>query len=93
MLACCETARAFAHPGAEMTGLASALLAVGTSSVIAPLLPLPDEVAARLSHRWHTNLSGRLTPAEALSATMTDVAAEDPLPRLAAASLVCLGSG
>jgi tetratricopeptide (TPR) repeat protein len=93
MLASCETARAFSHPGDEMTGLASALLAVGASSVVAPLLPLPDEVAARLSHGWHARLSTGLPPAEALSATVTAAAAQGPLPRLAATSLVCLGSG
>jgi tetratricopeptide (TPR) repeat protein len=91
MLAACDTALTAAHPGDEVTGLASALLAVGTRSVVAPLLPLPDEVAARLSYGWHARLGAGQSAAEALSATAAAVAEETPLYRLAASSLVCIG--
>jgi CHAT domain-containing protein len=91
MLAACDTALTAAHPGDEMTGLASALLAVGARSVVAPLLPLPDEVAARLSYGWHARLGAGQSAAEALSATAAAVAQETPLYRLAASSLVCIG--
>jgi tetratricopeptide (TPR) repeat protein len=91
MLAACDTALTAAHPGDEVTGLASALLAVGASSVIAPLLPLPDEVAAGLAHGWHARLGAGQSPAQALSAMTTAITEEGPLARLAASSLVCLG--
>ncbi len=93
MLAACDTARTLPYPGDEMTGLASALLAVGASSVIAPLLPLPDDVAARISRGWHAHLNAGQSPAAALSATAAVVAEDGPLSRLAATCLVCLGHG
>ena len=93
MLASCDTALASAHPGDEMIGLASALLAVGACSVIAPLLPLPDEAAAGLAHGWHRRFVAGLPPASALSGTRTAAARGDRLARLAGAAMVCIGHG
>jgi tetratricopeptide (TPR) repeat protein len=93
MLAACDTALSATHPGDEMTGLASALLAVGARSVVAPLLPLPDEVAIRLAYAWHDRLSAGHSPADALAATTTAAAQDGLLPKVAASSLVCLGHG
>jgi len=93
MLAACDTARTLAHPGDEMTGLAAALLAVGASSVIAPLLPLPDDVSTRLARAWHARIACGQSPAQALSETVAAITQSDPLARLAALSLVCLGHG
>jgi tetratricopeptide (TPR) repeat protein len=93
MLAACDIGLASTHPGDEMMGMAAALLAVGARSVIAPLLPLPDKVAARLAHGWHDHLRAGLSPAQALAATASDAAPDDPLARMAGAVLVCLGHG
>jgi hypothetical protein len=93
MLAACDTGLASTHPGDEMTGMATALLAVGARSVIAPLLPLPDKVAARLAHGWHDRLRAGLSPARALAASSCDAGRDDPLARMAGAVLVCLGHG
>jgi CHAT domain-containing protein len=93
MLAACDSALSTAEPGDEMTGLAAALLAVGASAVIAPLLPLPDEVSARLAHGWHRRVGEGATPAAALAEVTERAAADGPLARLAAATLVCLGYG
>ena len=91
MLAACDTALASAHPGDEMIGLASALLAVGASSVVAPLLPLPDAVATTLVHDWHHHLGAGLSPAEALSAAAVAATQGNQLARLSAAAMVCIG--
>jgi tetratricopeptide (TPR) repeat protein len=93
MLAACDTARTLAHPGDEMTGLAAALLAVGASSVIAPLLPLPDDVSTRVARAWHARIASGQSPAQALAQTVATITHADPLARLAALSLVCLGHG
>ena len=93
MLAACDSALSTAGPGDEMTGLAAALLAVGASAVIAPLLPLPDEVSARLADGWHRRVGAGATPAAALAEVTARAAADGPLARLAAATLVCLGYG
>ena len=93
MLAACDSALSTAGPGDEMTGLAAALLAVGASAVIAPLLPLPEEVSARLAHDWHRRVGEGATPAAALAEVTAPAAADGPLARLSAATLVCLGYG
>ncbi len=86
MLAACDSGLSQVQPGDEMSGLATALLAVGASTVVAPLLPLPDEVSEALAHRWHQLVSSGNTPAAALEA----VRAQSGGP---AAGLACLGYG
>jgi hypothetical protein len=93
MLAACDSALSPAGPGDEMTGLAGALLAVGASAVIAPLLPLPDQVSARLAHGWHRRAGAGVTPAAALAQVVAESATDGSLAQLAAAALVCLGYG
>jgi tetratricopeptide (TPR) repeat protein len=91
MLAACDSARTMAHPGGEMTGLASALLAVGAGCVVAPLLPLPDELAVRLAHGWHSRLRSGDRPARALAAASASVGHDGRVPLPAGSALVCLG--
>lgn len=93
MLAASDTALTTAYPGDEMTGLASALLAIGASSVVASLLPLPDKIAERLARAWHRHLRTGMSPAEALQRTAEETAQEGGLAKLAAAAMVCLGHG
>ncbi|MGD0560287.1 MAG: CHAT domain-containing protein [Streptosporangiaceae bacterium] len=93
MLTACDSGLSPVGPGDEMTGLAAALLAVGASAVIAPLLPLPDVVSARLARGWHRRVSEGATSAAALAEVAAEAAADEPLARLAAAALVCLGYG
>ena len=93
MLAACDSALSPAGPGDEMTGLAAALLAVGANAVIAPLLPLPDAVSARLAYGWHRRAGEGVKSAAALAEVVAEAAADEPLAQLAAATLVCLGYG
>jgi CHAT domain-containing protein/tetratricopeptide (TPR) repeat protein len=102
MLAACDSGLSPVRPGDEMTGLAAALLAVGASTVVAPLLPLPDQVSEILARRWHQLVSAGSTPAAALAAVRTqnnsqhrsqDQGQADSQDGGAAAALVCLGYG
>jgi CHAT domain-containing protein len=86
MLTACDSGLAQVRPGEEMAGLATALLAVGASTVVAPLLPLPDETGEVLARRSHQLVSSGNTPAAALEA----VRAQSGGP---AAGLACLGYG
>ncbi len=86
MLTACDSGLSQVQPGEEMAGLATALLAVGASTVVAPLLPLPDETGEVLARRWHQLVSSGNTPAAALEA----VRAQSGGP---AAGLACLGYG
>jgi len=86
MLAACDSGLSPVRPGDEMTGLASALLAVGAGAVVAPLLPLPDEVSGALAYRWHQLVSSGRSPAQALAVVRGQCGGP-------AAALVCLGYG
>jgi CHAT domain-containing protein len=97
MLAACDSARSPTQAGDEMTGLATGLLAVGARCVVAPLLPMPDAVSSRLARGWHERLREGHGPAAALAGvpagSATAAPAGEPLARLAASALVCLGHG
>jgi hypothetical protein len=92
MLAACDSALSPTQAGDEMTGLATGLLTAGARTVIAPVLPVPDDVSARLSLGLHRYLRDGRDPASALAALLADNAtAGEPLARLAASTMVCLG--
>lgn len=74
-----------------MTGLATGLLTAGARAVVAPVLPVPDDVSARLSLRWHRHLREGRDPAAALAALLAGTPAREPLARLAASTMICLG--
>lgn len=68
VLASCDAALGSVHPGDEVVGLANALLALGAASIVAPVLPVPDDATARLMTRLHDRLRQGASPAEALAA-------------------------
>ena len=67
ILSACEVGRSTVRPGDELIGLAAALLRAGSSTVIASVLPVPDDQAAHLMAHLHHELAGGTSPAEALA--------------------------
>jgi CHAT domain-containing protein len=89
VLSACDLALSNRHPGDELLGLASALLAMGTRTIIASVVAVPDAHARRLMLAFHRELASGASPALALAraqATLRGAAA-------ALAGFVCLGSG
>jgi CHAT domain-containing protein len=84
VLSSCDLARSRLHPGDELLGLATALLAMGTRTIVASLLAVPDAAAKRMMLALHRNLRDGVAPAAALA----DVQARAPVP-----GFICLGSG
>ncbi|MFI9008114.1 CHAT domain-containing protein [Actinosynnema sp. NPDC053489] len=85
VLAACELALNRIRPGDEPLGFASALLAVGSQVVVAPLSRVGDRACAAAMDDYHRRLAAGARPAVALA----DAIAVDPLRR----PFVCLGSG
>ncbi|RSN43045.1 hypothetical protein DMC64_26535 [Amycolatopsis sp. WAC 04197] len=85
VFAACELALNRIRPGDEVLGFASALLASGSRTVIAPLSRVGDEAAAAAMDDYHRGLAGGAGPATALA----DTIAVDPFRR----PFVCLGAG
>jgi CHAT domain-containing protein len=92
-LAACDSALSPTLPGDEMTGLVAALLAMGTSTVIAALLAVPDPAMGPLALGWHLQASLGRSPADALRAVRAHARKLGPLAHVTAAALTCLGYG
>jgi CHAT domain len=84
VLSACDLGASTLHPGDELLGLTAALLAMGTRTVIASVVPVNDAAARRLMVALHRNLVAGLSPAAALAHAQAGA----PAP-----GFVCLGSG
>jgi hypothetical protein len=84
VLSACDVGRAEVRSGEEILGFTAALLYAGTSTVVASVARLPDEVASRVTVAYHRALAGGVGPAEALAAASRT----EPM-----ASFVCFGAG
>ncbi len=93
VLAACEAAQPHVLAGDEVLGLAVALLAQGTSSLIAPLLPILDTVTVDLMLEYHRQLVSGVLPAFALTAARQKVSADGSAGWAAGAGFICMGVG
>jgi tetratricopeptide (TPR) repeat protein len=89
VLSACDLALSDRHPGDELLGLSAALLAMGTRTIIASVVPVPDAAARRLMLAFHRELAGGASPALALARAQAGLRK----PSEALAGFVCLGAG
>lgn len=88
VLSACEVASTTRRPGAELLGLSSALISLGTEDVIAATSLLPDtDETVELMVRLHDALATGRSPAVALAHAQRD--AGNP----ALGALTCVGTG
>jgi len=78
VLSVCDGAVSAVHVGDELLGTASALLGLGVRSVVAPVVPVPDDATVGAMVGLHRRLAAGDTPAAALAA-------------VAAPAFVCIG--
>jgi CHAT domain-containing protein len=67
ILSACEAGGSGIRPGDELLGLAAALLALGTRTLIASTVSVPDDTSKALMLRYHRELARGRAPAEALA--------------------------
>jgi CHAT domain len=84
VLSACDLGLSQTHPGDELLGLAAALLGMGTRTIVASVVPVPDAAARRLMLSFHEQLLAGLAPAAALARAQA---------RARTAGFVCLGTG
>lgn len=89
VLSSCELALSDRHPGDELLGLSAALLAQGTRTIVASVVPVPDSASRRLMLAFHSRLADGASPAAALAAAQATLRGGSA----ALAGFVCLGSG
>jgi hypothetical protein len=84
VLSACDLALSHVHPGDELLGLAAALLALGTRTIIASVVPVPDAEARRIMADFHEQLAAGDSPAVALARAQAGRAVP---------GFICLGRG
>jgi len=84
VLSACESALSGINPGDELMGVASAVFALGTRTLIASVAPVADDAAAKLMTTFHRILATEPEPAQALAL------AELEVPE--APGFICLGT-
>lgn len=72
VLSACEAGLSAVRPGDELMGLAAALLGRGTATLIASVVPVPDEPTSKVMAALHGGLRAGLTPAAALATAQAE---------------------
>lgn len=92
VLSACDSGYTEARVGDELTGMTSALLSMGTRTVVASVGLVPDSpFTVDLMVDLHRGLIAGLEPAEALARAQAG-AFEDPARFVSAASFICVGA-
>lgn len=84
VLSACDVGRSLVRPGNEVVGVVAAFLHLGSAALVASVVPVPHDVATRVTVAFHHALAAGRTPAEALAT----VAPREPL-----VPFVCFGAG
>jgi tetratricopeptide (TPR) repeat protein len=89
VLSACDLALSDRQPGDELLGLSAALLAMGTRTIVASVVPVPDAAARRLMLTFHRAVAAGASPAVALARAQANLRKGSE----ALAGFVCLGTG
>ncbi|HYB28836.1 MAG TPA: CHAT domain-containing protein [Solirubrobacteraceae bacterium] len=89
VLSACDLGTSDARPGDELLGIAAALIGMGTATIIASVVPVPDAGAKRMMISLHTHLTAGDPPSLALAKAQENLRARE----YGQAGFVCLGIG
>jgi tetratricopeptide (TPR) repeat protein len=93
LLSACQSGVGQALAGDEVMGLTATLFALGTRTVVATVIPIPDQAARPLMLALHDGLRRGLPPATALTRARDEVDQDDPSQLATAAAFCCYGAG
>ena len=93
VLSTCNSAVNAVRAGDETIGLGSALLSLGTATVVSAVVPIPDADVVDIMDVFHLRLARGESPAAALYAARQVVDASQPAALAATAAFVCVGAG
>jgi CHAT domain-containing protein len=93
VLSSCESGLSSVHAGDELMGFTAAVFALGTTTVIAAVVPVPDEATAGLMLALDAQLERGVAPAEALVNARAAIDGDDRRRAVARAAFVCFGAG
>jgi tetratricopeptide (TPR) repeat protein len=93
LLPACQSGVGHVLAGDEVMGLTAALFSLGTRTVVATVIPVPDEATRPMMVTMHAGLRRGLSPAEALTQARIAADPDDPTAQATAAAFVCYGAG
>ena len=93
VLSSCESGLSTVHAGDELMGFTAAVFALGTETVIAAVVPVPDEATAGLMLALDEALQRGTSPAHALVNARDATHGDDRRRAVARAAFVCFGAG
>jgi tetratricopeptide (TPR) repeat protein len=91
VLAACDVGRSAVQAGDELIGLSATFLALGTSQVVASVIPVPDAETVPLMVAFHRRLAAGTPTVPALAAAQAELGAGAPGAMAAAAGFVSIG--
>ncbi len=92
VLSACDAGRTAVTRGEGLLGLSAALLSLGARTLVAPLVPVPDETTRSFAVAFHRRLAAG-EPADAALAAARAALPEGVAGYATAAAFVCLGHG
>lgn len=93
VLSACDSGLSGVHPGDEIMGLAATLFRLGTCTLLASVIPVPDDATRVLMAAVHRGLRRGLGPAQALARAQARIDPVDHALLAARAGFVCFGAG
>jgi CHAT domain-containing protein len=87
VLSVCDLALSYRHAGDELLGFSASMLAMGTRTIVASVVPVPDAAARRLMLAFHAEVARGVSPASALARAQVSSGRASP------SGFVCLGVG
>ena len=93
VLSSCESGLSAVHAGDELMGFTAAVFALGTATVIAAVVPVPDEATHGLMLALDDELTSGTPPADALVSARERLETDDRRHQVACAAFVCFGAG
>lgn len=92
VLSACDMAVSRIVAGDELLGLSSVLISAGVSNLVAPLVPIPDDLAGDLVVPTHRFMTAGSSPPEALALASVEFESGTPQQQAVAASFVSIGA-
>jgi tetratricopeptide (TPR) repeat protein len=92
VLPACDIGMSKVYTGDELLGLATALLLLGSASLVAPLVPIPDGATTELMLKFHGFLLKGVEPSEALARAASQGEATSPDQVAARSAFLVLGA-
>jgi CHAT domain-containing protein len=93
VLSACDAGLSAVRPGAELMGFSSALFSLGSETLVASVVSVPDATTRPLMVEVHRQLARGTRPAQALATAQAALAGDGEEELAATAGFVCFGAG